>query len=462
MTPDGRLGALAEQIVVTLDANVSAPPEAAIDLWAHDLGLFEPTPHLIVLAQSDVSTLSDRVRDELEHRFAEQRYTHFGAATLERNGTVFTVLVLTWRWATITPVPRALAADATIKVTGELTGGLHTPQFVVSLPDGTSDRRDPQQGTKFALSMEAKARGEYRVELLADSEFGETVVANFPVYVGVPPTTYVTVDGGDGAAGGAVSEAQSQQRLLALINEDRKRAGLPALASQRRAGARGARSQRRHADAQLHRPHLEDDRRRGRSRQARRHSHVARARKHRARLQSGRRAPRVDGQPGSSRQRALAEATDVGIGVVLTPEDQRTAYLVTEVFGRFARKIDVDDATSELFERIDRERARRGLRPLTHDDTMSELCARAARRYFEDPHSARQPLVEQLNREAMQKKLRYTRLGALMTVVTGADEAAGIDALLDPQARALGLGLAQGTRADTYEDAIAVVILIGS
>jgi hypothetical protein len=61
----------------------------------------------------------------------------------------------------------------------------------------------------------------------------------------------------------------------------------------------------------------------------------------------------------------------------------------------------------------------------------------------------------------MAKKVRYAKLGALMTVVASVDEAATIDTLLDPAARALGLGLAQGTRADTYENAIAVVALIG-
>jgi hypothetical protein len=48
-----------------------------------------------------------------------------------------------------------------------------------------------------------------------------------------------------------------------------------------------------------------------------------------------------------------------------------------------------------------------------------------------------------------------------MTVVAALDEVAGIEALFDPRARALGVGVAQGSREDTVDDAIAVVILIG-
>jgi uncharacterized protein YkwD len=461
LTPDGRLGALAEQIAQALDAKGSPPPYAAIDLWTHHLGLFEPAPHLLVLAQSDVSTLPERVRSEVEQMLAQQRYTHFGAATIERDGTVFAVLVLSWRWANIAPVPRTLPAGGTIELSGELDGGLHTPLLVVSLPDGTSYRAEPQSGTKFALRMPTQARGEYRVELLANSDLGETVVANFPVYAGVSPITYVDVGAGDSTPGNDVGEAAAQARLLALINEDRKRAGLSELA----ANDSLARVARAHSvDMHTHGFIGHTSKTTGDAADRVKHAGVRTS----LVLENIGRGYSPDevhhglmDSPGHRANVLSSEATDVGIGVVPAPEDQRTAYLVTEVFARFARKIDVEDARDELFDRIDKERARRGLHALAHDDTMTDLCGRAAQRYFAESRSQRQPMVEQLNRDAAQKKLRYRRLGALMTVVTGVDEAAAIDALLDPQARALGLGLAQGTRSDTVDNAIAVVALLG-
>jgi uncharacterized protein YkwD len=461
LTPDGRLGALAEQIALSLDAKGSPPPYAAIDLWTHHLGLFEPAPHLLVLAQNDAGTLPERVREELEHMLAAQRYTHYGAATVERDGTIFAVLVLSWRWATIAPVPRTLPAKSTIELSGQLDPSLHSPQLVVSLPDGTSQRAEPQSGSKFAVRMPTEARGEYRVELLANSELGETVVANFPVYVGVEPATYVDVGAGDSPAGSDVGEAAARERLLALINADRKRAGLRELAEN-------------DALARVARGHSSDMHEHGFIGHTSKTTGDAADRVKRAGIRTtlvlenigrGYSPDEVHrglmDSPGHRANVLSPEATDVGIGVVAAPEDQRTAYLVTEVFGRFARKIDVEDARDALFERINQERKRRGLRALARDDTMTELCVRAALRYFADPRSQRQALVEQLNRDASQKKLRFARLGALMTVVTGPDEAMSIDAFFDPNARALGLGLAQGTRADTLESAIAVVALVG-
>jgi uncharacterized protein YkwD len=349
-----------------------------------------------------------------------------------------------------------------VDVTGELTGGLHTPQFVVSLPDGTSYRADPQSGTKFALHMPTRANGEYRIELLADSQLGETVVANFPVYVGVPPATSVMVSGEDAAPGRDLDEGHARQRLLELINQDRERAKLPALAESD-ALARVARAHS--VDMQTHGfiGHTSKTTGDAADRVKRAGIRTTLVLENIGRGYSPEEVHRgLMDSPGHRANLLSAEATDVGIGVVVAPEDQRTAYLVTEVFARFARKVDVGDATRELFDRIDRERARRGLHALAHNDTMSDLCARAARQYFDDPRSARQPLVEQLNRDAEKKRLPYRRLSALMTVVVGVDEAATIDALFDPSARAIGVGLAQGTRADTFENALAVVVLIAS
>ena len=92
-----------------------------------------------------------------------------------------------------------------------------------------------------------------------------------------------------------------------------------------------------------------------------------------------------------------------------------------------------------------------------------QQAAHAADAYFRvSEGSSRQEMTEQLNRRAAQKAGgRYTRLAALMTVVTRLEEAAGISALLDPRARGIGIGVAQGTRSDSVENAIVVVILIG-
>lgn len=459
LTPDGRLGELAERIARTLDAQGSPPPYAAIDLWARHLGLFEPAPHLLVLAQSDAARLPERVQTELEHMLAQQRYTHYGAATLERDGTVFCVLALSWRWASLHPVPRTLEPGHAIDVEGELQSGLHGAQLVVSLPDGTSYRSEQQQGPRLSLHAPTRAPGEYRVELLASSDLGETVVANFPVYVGVAPATYVDVAREDASV--QLGETQAAERLLELTNRDRAHAGLAALSRNERL-ERVARAHSLDMQANNFIGHTSKTTGDAADRVQRAGIRTTLVLENIGRGYSPDEVHRgLMDSPGHRANVLAPEATDVGIGVVAAPEDQRTAYVVTELFARFARKIDPEQATDDLYARVNRERTRRGLRALEQDDNMSELCVETARRFFTEPHAGQQALLEQLNGEAGQKRLPYRRLGALMAAVSGIDEAVTIEALLDPNARALGLGLAQGTRPDTIDNAIAVVALIG-
>jgi uncharacterized protein YkwD len=462
LVPDGRLGELAARVGDALDAQGSPPPYAAIDLWTHHLGLFEPAPHLLVLAQSDASTLADRVEREIAPILGQQQYTHFGAATLERDGTVFAVLVLSWRWANLETVPRSIAPGSEIALRGALLNGVHDAELVVSYPDGTNFRTPATAGKNFALQAPTRGRGEHRVELLANSALGDTVVANFPVYVGVPPATEVVVAGEVADASGAqLDEAAAKRHLLELVNAERSRAGLSTLTLNEPL----SRIARAHSqDMQVHNfvghnsPTTGD----------------ASARVKRADVRTslvlenigrGYSADEVHrglmDSPGHRANVLNPDATDIGLGLVLAPEDQRMAYLVTELFARFAKKVDVEEATAELFASVNRERVRRGLSALRNDATMAGLAATTAQTFFDQPHSDRQRLVEQLNKLTASKRLGYTRIGTLMTVVSAPDEAAAIDTLLDPKARGLGLGLAQGTREDTIENAIAVVALIG-
>jgi uncharacterized protein YkwD len=460
LTPDARLGELALWVAGSLDARGSPPPLTVIDLWAHHLGLPEPAPHMVVLSQSDAATLEDRVASEVSKLLPQLRYTHYGAGTIELNGSVIAVIVLSWRWLELSPVARTLQPDAVLELKGRLLDDLTAPQLVVSYPDGTSYRGEAEAGTMIAFGVPTRGRGEHRVELLASSPRGETVVANFPLYVGVAPVTEVMVQR-EPADGEQLDEPRSKQRLLDLINEDRHRAGLTPLADHDALG----RVARLHSyDMELHSfvghtspttGNAEDRLRVAGIRTPVVLENIGRGYSpdevHRGLMES----------PGHRENVLNPEVTHVGIGVVLAPEDQRTAYLVTELFARFAAKIDVADAPERWLQAINGKRSRRGLRPLTLDKTMAELCKQTATEFFRTPSKSRQQLVEDLNRNAANTHPPYKRIAALLTVVTALEEGAGLDALLDPRARAVGLGVAQSTRSDTIENAIVLVALIG-
>jgi uncharacterized protein YkwD len=335
-------------------------------------------------------------------------------------------------------------------------------QLVVSYPDGTSERGKLEPGPQFKLVARTRGKGVHRIELLSTSRLGTTVVANFPLYVGVEPETSVTIAPA-GDDDGELDADEVQARLLELINQDRVRAGAPALELHEGLSAVAL-------------GHSEDMQEHGFVGHTSPTTGTAADRVARA----GVRTPLVlenigrgygpseihrglMDSPGHRANVLSPDATHVGIGVLPAAEDERTAYMVTEVFVRLAKKIDTGRAPQQLLDAINAARAKRGARALANDANLAAMSAATADAYFSAPVSrSRQDMTEQLNRKAAQQSGgRYTRLAALMTVVTELDEAASITALLDPQARGVGIGVAQGTRSDSVENALVVVMLIG-
>src|SRR5262249_43226099 len=119
---------------------------------------------------------------------------------------------------------------ATLRLEGHLLEGVTDAQLVIVYPDGSTARSEPQRGTAFELPIATRGRGEHRIELLGNSALGDTVVANFPLYVGVAPASEITVAGSAGP-GESASESEAITRLLELINADRKRQGLAEIAA---------------------------------------------------------------------------------------------------------------------------------------------------------------------------------------------------------------------------------------
>ncbi|MGD8862347.1 MAG: CAP domain-containing protein [Myxococcales bacterium] len=460
LTADPRLGELAQWVLEHQRDHASTPPHAAIDLWAHHLGMPEPAPHLVVLAQADASALRHRVEEELRRVLPRHRYTHYGAATDDQDGTVVAVLALAFRWTQLDPVPRRLQPGSPLSIRGMLDDELHDAQLVVSFPDGRSERAPRQQGRSFQVQFPTEQRGEHRIEILAEGKLGTTVVANFPVYVGVRPTTRITVE--TASDDGERIEADAvRDRLLALINRDRRAAGLSPLKPHE--GLSGV--------ALSH------------SREMQRADFVG----HTSPTTGGA-ADRVEAagirtlfvlenigrgyspeevhrglmdSPGHRANVMSPDATHVGIGVVVSTEDDRPAYLVTQLYGRFAEPIDVGGAPEEVARIVNAERTRRGLQPLSVDEGLSELAQATAERFFAEPDSRQAELLEALSRKAATRGVPYRRIAAMMTTVPALSDVRGLEALLEPDLKGVALGVAQGTRPDTLEHAIAIVVIIG-
>jgi uncharacterized protein YkwD len=456
---DPRLAELARWVVQALARDVAAPPSAVIDLYARHLGLVEPTPHLLIMLQPDAAALEQHLAREVVNLMPNQPYTHYGAYSMAHGDGVLAVVVLSFRQLTLSPVPRAVAPDATLTLQGSLAQGLQNAQLVVTYPDGSSQRSQPQLAPDFKLQLQTRGRGEHRVELLADSSDGIQVLANFPVFAGVPPVRAVTVaaDGGE-----LLSAEQLGTRLLERMNAERVRAGRkPLQIDAKLATIALAHTEDMHAHnfiahtspttgsavdranrAGVRTPLVLENIGRGYSADE----------IHRGLMES----------PGHRENILNRDATHVGMGVIETREDQQAAYLVTEVFARFAAPTDLRRATYELIAAITRAREQRGLKPLQHDAALSERCATAARSLFQGGANklSKEQLIERLNRDAAASGTPYSQLLAAAVLISSVDEASELEPWFDPSARALAIGLAQGTRSDTFENAIILVALI--
>jgi uncharacterized protein YkwD len=456
--PDPRLAELATWVAQSLAHNVSAPPSAVIDLYARHLGLVEPTPHLLIVLQPDAAALEAHIAKEAAELMPNQHYTHYGAVSVARDDGVLAVLVLSFRQLTLSAVPRTVSPGDTLTLQGSLSPGLRAAQYVVTYPDGTSQRSTPQTQSNFRFEVATRGRGEHRIELLADSTDGIQVVANFPVYAGVAPTRAVTVAAD--SVGPALTAEQLAERLLERTNSDRVRAQRKPLTADPRLAAIGlAHSQ----DMEAHNFIAHTSERTGTA-----VDRVARAGVRTPLvLENIGRGYSVDEihrglmeSPGHRENILNRDATHVGIGVVVAQEDQQSAYLVTEVFARFLEPTDLDAATKQLISAIAEERTRRGLSPLAHDKALSQRCAHAAHSFFDKNAPTKEQVIERLNRDAAASGPRYTQLLAAAVVIGSVDEAVQLDPWFDPSARAIAIGLAQGTRADTFENAIILVALV--
>lgn len=455
---DARLATLASWVSAKLGEGGMPPPHEVTDFFARHLGLVEAVPHLLVLGNPSVSGLESGVRDSVRQFLARQRYSHWGASVAERDGLNLVVIALSRRGLTLTPLARQQAAGP-LRLQGSLSPGLARPTFVITRPDGQTERIPAGSGPGFQMNLPAAASGEYRVELLAKGAEGDTVVANFPVYVGVdaPDRIVLAADAGPGEAGDddAVEEA-----LLQEINRERAEAGVPPV----------ARMESLDEVARLHSVDMRDNEFVGHASPT---TGGAAERTARAGLQTGLVLENIGrgygaaeihrglmGSPGHRANLLNPDVTHVGIGVVNEPEGDRRAFLATEVFVRMNRAQDLSDAASRLVAMINEGRRARGADPLEADPNLMEAAGEAAEAYFANPEQSRQDTVDDASAGLREFAIAFSRVGGLMTVVNTIEEASRLEPTFDPEIAYVGIGVSQGTRPDTPPNSIAVVILL--
>lgn len=460
LSGDPRLATLAEWIAEYLGPSGDPPPSEAIDFFGWNLGLVEPTPHVMVLGLPDRAAFAEHVERSARQFLARQTYTHWGATVLPRDGVWLVVVVFSWRHLELDAIPRRVEPGAPIRVHGRLATGYQNPTIVVQDPDGEVRRLPAGGGPEFDVRVPTPRSGAYRIEVLARGPHGESVLANVPVYAGEDPPRVVRIAPAD-PGGPPPDVATVRRQLLDLLNQTRAEVGLPALESDPRLD-RIALAHSEDMRAHDFIGHVSPttgsatDRVRGAGIRSglvlenigRGHSA---AEIHRGLLDS----------PGHRANLIHPSATHVGIGVVGEEENGRTAFLVTQVFIQLAPAIDTAAAPGRVLERLNRARAARGAPELTQDANLARVAQEAAEAFFANPTQTQQDTLDQASAGLRRFGIQYRRVGGVMAVVTSLDEATQLEPALDETVRRCGIGVAQGTRPDTDANAIAVVIVLG-
>lgn len=454
---DARLARLAQWVAERLGPDGEPPPNEVVDFFARHLGLVEPVPHIMVLGQPS-DTLEEGVASSVGQFMERQTYNRFGASVVERGGLTVAVVMLSWRWVELEPIPRRIEAGTPVSVRGRLTGEHRNPTVVVAAPDGQVRRLPAGSGPSFDVRVPTDAAGVYQVELVGRGEHGDTVIANFPVYVGRAVPERVRFDG---AADAGRHDVESVRReLLSLVNATRREAGLRPLTEH--AGLR-----------EVALAHSRDMVENGFIGHTSPRTGSASDRVRAAGLTSGLVLENIGRgygaheihrglmeSPGHRANLVNPDVTHVGIGVVAQAEGGRSAFVVSQVFIRMSERVDLSGAPEQLVALINRTRSARGAPPLSLEDHLNEAAQQAATEFFADPSRSQQDTIDDASGSLRRFAIAYRRIGGVMAIVSSVEEAGALEPTLDPDVRAAGIGVAQGTRPDTGPNAIAVVIVL--
>jgi hypothetical protein len=457
LRPDNRLGRLARWVYEQLGQDYAMPSQAAMDVLTHRLGLPEPLPHLLVTQAPDAPRAANVVSSRLARLFDITDYTHIGGVAERQAGGIVVVIAVSRRRLTMAPVPRRLDGPWTIKLEGRLSGEFRKPELAHTLPDGRTKMEPLGEGTSFSRTVALSERGRHRLEILAEGPDGPNVLANFPVFVGVP------VDESAAAGpprGKAVRAVEVQDILLELINADRVEAGLEPLAPDLEL-------------AELALRHSEDMRENDFVAHVSPTAGTTDERLARAGIVTDLAAENVGKgygaeeihrgfmeSPGHRGAVLLAGATHVGIGVASKKEGDLTTYFATEVFIRRIPPLRSDAATVFHME-LDGLRESAGLGRLEEDFILTEIAETAARGYLLDASLTRDDVMDRLAERIEETYKRRTTMQVVFTVVGSLEDGAK-QAAADPRtdkARRIGIGLAQGTRPGHAPNSIVLVLI---
>jgi uncharacterized protein YkwD len=213
------------------------PPSEVVRFLANHHGVIEPDPVVFALhgqitqqppAPDEERIVLHRYETAMANVFDRGAWNRIGVAVAQRDRELVTVVAMWEQFLELKAIPREVPSAGSVTLSGRFLRNHRDAQVVVTLPSGDV-RRLPLRLHRTGFESElrcASGDGRYQLEVLAADDSGPTVLANFPLYCGVKAPRDVLVYQEEG---GEVDPADGEQELFALINRDRRAAGLSPL-----------------------------------------------------------------------------------------------------------------------------------------------------------------------------------------------------------------------------------------
>jgi uncharacterized protein YkwD len=457
LRPDNRLARLTRWVYGQIGPDNSLPPQSAMDALTRRLGLAEPLPHLLVIDAHNEPRLADVVSSRLAKVFDLANYTHIGGMAETEGRAVVVVIALSRRHIEMAPVPRSLSKPGRVRLAGRLVGAYAGSELAHTLPGGRTRIEDLGQGEDFRATVRLAETGRHRLEIIAQGPDGPDVVANFPIFVGVPVDDSVEAVP---APGVAMQPDEAGLRLFELINTERASSGLDALAFDP-------------GLAEVALQHSEDMRANDFVAHVSPTTGSTEDRLLRAGIVTGLATENVSkgyapdeihrgfmDSPGHRAAILLAGATHVGIGVVTKREYGRTSYFVTELFIRRIPPLG-PDAEIVFRKELNRLRALVGAPAVKEDPGLTRIAVKAARAFLAEPSVSQNKVLTRLRDNLELVDRRAKSYYSLFSVVGSLEEAAK-QAASDTktgQAGRVGIGIAQGDGPGLAPNSIILVLI---
>ncbi len=328
-------------------------------------------------------TMPPEMLQFLDEEKTRAGYTHFavGVTRFPDQKKMVSTLLLGKRPARLDPLPVCPRPASRLKLSLRLLRGYRHPRWLLTTPKGEvqDDILVYEEGAYAGRVPLDSGKGTYQLEIVVQGPSGPEVAALFPLYVGVPRPEIPTVKLHPAPQRYRTPE-DAEAALLRLLNKERLRQELPALASDDRLGA-VAREHSLQLLSERHASHRTAT------------TGALRDRLHRSEIPFSRALENVSLSPSpeAAHQRFMdspghrlnvldPDVTVAGIGIAMERGPQEDILAVTEVFIEPVQSEVTADVAERVTELINRRRRSRGRFALGLDRELSRAALRSARR----------------------------------------------------------------------------------